>query len=265
MFRSFLAGITVGSVTALLALQYHLVRTDDGLVVIPRVHQPPVRSAYVDTRSWTLDMWKNYPEVTEAVILSGRSNLIVDRAARRIQEQPDTALLPMENGALRQNREAMESLLNVNLPRTAPRTNEVQIDPPPPRRMPDQKRPAGNSPMAAVEMNAGELRPMAPAAAPTGEERLVPLPLTPVAPAAPPAKAEDAAAGKKWFLQLLKSSLNDDGRQRAATSPAPPPLQPVPVMAERAAEELWPSASNEAGPPAPRMLLQLPQDNRAWR
>jgi len=80
MVKSLLFGLTIGSVSTLLAMQYHLVRTDERLVIVSRVHQPPLRSAYVDIRNWNPAMWEHFPELQEAVIKAGRQDLMVERA-----------------------------------------------------------------------------------------------------------------------------------------------------------------------------------------
>lgn len=280
MFRSFLAGITVGGVTALLALQYHLVRTDDGLVVIPRVHQAPIRSAYVDTRSWTLEMWKNYPEVTEAVVLSGRSNLIVDKAARRMQEQP---VPPIENPALRSTRDSLDSLININRHGGEPRAADNWLDPPPSRRMPDQKRGTILPPLAALDSPGREVTSPQPRVEEVfPETRLVPVPLDeltlrPLAPEGPAANipamenreappAPEAPQitpqqdGRTWLRKLFQPAANEDHSQMSADAAPPAPLiaEPVLEMATQMAEEgdvfALPRAAADAGPPSPRQL-----------
>lgn len=74
--KTFLAGLTIGGVTSLLAMQFHVINTNDGLIVLPRVNRPPVRSTYVDVRKWSLSMWKQHPEVAQAAVRYGRPDLL---------------------------------------------------------------------------------------------------------------------------------------------------------------------------------------------
>ncbi len=74
--RTFLCGLLVGTCGGLFVANYHVVNTPQGVVVVPRNQRPPLRSSYVDIRSWSEAMWTNHPEVTQALIADGRSALI---------------------------------------------------------------------------------------------------------------------------------------------------------------------------------------------
>lgn len=76
--RPFLFGLLMGAGGGLFAANYHVVNTAQGVVVVPRTQRPPLRSSYVDIRSWSEAMWVNHPEVTQALIADGRSSLIGD-------------------------------------------------------------------------------------------------------------------------------------------------------------------------------------------
>jgi hypothetical protein len=78
--KTFVAGLLAGSVSMLLAMQFHLIRTAEGFTVVPRAEQPPLRSTYVDVRRWNAGMWKNYPEVSEALIKAGREDVMATGA-----------------------------------------------------------------------------------------------------------------------------------------------------------------------------------------
>ncbi len=77
MLKSFAAGITVGAIATLVATQYHVIRTPERVLMISRVHQAPLRSAYVDVREWNPAMWEQFPELAEAVVKAGRRDLLV--------------------------------------------------------------------------------------------------------------------------------------------------------------------------------------------
>ena len=74
--RTFLCGTLLGTCSGLFVANYHVVNTPQGVIVVPRSQRPPLRSVYVDIRSWSEAMWTNHPEVTQALIADGRSALI---------------------------------------------------------------------------------------------------------------------------------------------------------------------------------------------
>lgn len=74
--RMFLIGALVGIGSGLFVANYHVVNSAQGIVIVPRTQRPPLRSSYVDIRSWSQSMWSNHPEVTQALIADGRSSLI---------------------------------------------------------------------------------------------------------------------------------------------------------------------------------------------
>ncbi|WP_437228513.1 hypothetical protein SH661x_000946 [Planctomicrobium sp. SH661] len=92
MFKSLLSGLTVGSVGTLLAMQYHLVRTDEKFLIVSRAHQPPLRSAYVDIRHWSPAMWSHYPELREAMVKAGREDLMAERKSAPSSSPNDSAV-----------------------------------------------------------------------------------------------------------------------------------------------------------------------------
>lgn len=75
-FKTFTAGLLLGMGGAMFVSHYHVVHTHQGVVVVPRTQKPPLRSSYVDIRTWGEAMWGNHPEVAEALQADGRTNLI---------------------------------------------------------------------------------------------------------------------------------------------------------------------------------------------
>lgn len=76
--KTFLAGLMLGSVVSLLAMNFHVINTKEGLTVLPRANRPPMRSVYVDVRKWSVAMWSEYPEVAQAAVRYGRPDLLGD-------------------------------------------------------------------------------------------------------------------------------------------------------------------------------------------
>lgn len=85
--RPFLFGLLMGAGGGLFAANYHVVNTSQGVVVVPRTQRPPLRSSYVDIRSWSEAMWVNHPEVTQALIADGRSSLIGDNLKENLLDE----------------------------------------------------------------------------------------------------------------------------------------------------------------------------------
>jgi hypothetical protein len=80
-YKHFLVGAAVGAVATGVALRYHVIRYQDGVMLVPRTSQPPLMSAYADIRSWGTVQWKEYPDVAEALVKDGHSKLIAERVA----------------------------------------------------------------------------------------------------------------------------------------------------------------------------------------
>lgn len=78
MIKAGVFGVILGAGMTLFVTRVHVLNTEDGLIVVPRSHPAEVRSVYVDVRKWNASMWQEYPDVTEAVVESGRSDLLVE-------------------------------------------------------------------------------------------------------------------------------------------------------------------------------------------
>ncbi|SFJ11088.1 hypothetical protein [Planctomicrobium piriforme] len=94
MIKSFLSGLAFGVIAALLAMHYHVVRTDERMLVVSRIHQPPLRSVYVDVRQWSPAMWQHYPELSEAMVKAGHSEMLAREAKPRNVPQTAPAQTP---------------------------------------------------------------------------------------------------------------------------------------------------------------------------
>lgn len=75
--KLFLAGLMLGAFAMMLAMSYHVVNTNQGYTLIARANQPPLRSVYLDARSWTLEKSRAYPEFVEAAVKAGRAELLL--------------------------------------------------------------------------------------------------------------------------------------------------------------------------------------------
>ena len=85
--KGFVCGLLAGTGLAAFATQYHLVRSNEGVLVVPRSEKAPLRSTYVDVREWSLAMWREYPEVSTALTRTGRADLITEGVASGMAEE----------------------------------------------------------------------------------------------------------------------------------------------------------------------------------
>lgn len=262
MVKSLLFGLTVGSVGTLVAMQYHLVRTDERFVIVSRTHQPPLRSAYVDIRHWSPAMWEHYPELQEAIVKAGRQDLLTARVqpastaldsavpfqgvsrtgdtpiftasdARQAPTPPPVqkALPPEASNLLASPRVALGTpVTTMNLPSVQPV--------PQPATTIIQNIPAlshstlSNLPEAAESMLQSMQRTV-----PAPEEIAASTAVTRSPGAAPGAVIEQLKEGSKpdWMQSLLRTIVPGTAPVPGASSPAPITTAPSPQASSRTA------------------------------
>ncbi|MEX0717706.1 MAG: hypothetical protein WD066_14020 [Planctomycetaceae bacterium] len=85
MYRlaTLLLAAAVGGAFMYFALQYHLVRTDDGFFVVPK-RDVALTEIYVDVRDWSPLDWERRPALVEALIRHGRGDLIRTETGRSL-------------------------------------------------------------------------------------------------------------------------------------------------------------------------------------
>jgi hypothetical protein len=71
----FIIQFSLGAAAMFAAFSYHVVRSDDGFLLVPR-HQAGIDRAYVDIRKWTVGDWVANRDVAQALIDHGRTDLI---------------------------------------------------------------------------------------------------------------------------------------------------------------------------------------------
>ena len=77
---TFILGMLVGGLLLLAALNYHVIRAQDGLHFLPKT-SARLSSSYVDIRNFTVADYMEHPEIVEALIRADQAEL-VDGAAR---------------------------------------------------------------------------------------------------------------------------------------------------------------------------------------
>lgn len=131
--KTFLSGLMLGSVTSLLAMQFHVINTNDGMIVLPRVSRPPLRSTYVDVRKWSLSMWRQHPDVAKAAVMYGRPDLLGDGVLNSIfPEQVEAETQPTGGSATDQAKLAMEALVPIKFTQPDPVVDVVTPEVPAP-------------------------------------------------------------------------------------------------------------------------------------
>jgi hypothetical protein len=71
----FVVGMIVGGGMVCFAFEYHVVRTQNGVVLI-RKKPAGLGDQYVDVRNWRPSDWQAHPQLVEAVVANGHGDLI---------------------------------------------------------------------------------------------------------------------------------------------------------------------------------------------
>lgn len=79
--KPFLFGSLLGASTMFVALQYHVVRSHDGLQLVPRTPQHSLGLAYADIRQWNAEQWTDRTELARALMAHGAGDLIAQSVA----------------------------------------------------------------------------------------------------------------------------------------------------------------------------------------
>ena len=79
----FLIGFVLGGVTVLGALKYHVLRTDDGIEIVPKL-SGTFSDTYVDTRGFDTSDWANHKTVMAAVVSARKEHVLKDTAATEL-------------------------------------------------------------------------------------------------------------------------------------------------------------------------------------
>lgn len=78
-FFRFLFGVVVGMVAGFLvavgAMNYHFLRTENSLAIVPKAHAK-LANTYVDIRAWTVSDWTAHPDMVLTLIQNDRADLL---------------------------------------------------------------------------------------------------------------------------------------------------------------------------------------------
>ncbi len=76
-FSSFFLGMIVGAALLGAAMSYHFVRTEKGLIMVPKISKS-LADPFVDVRTFTLADWQQHRALAAALVQSDKSELFAD-------------------------------------------------------------------------------------------------------------------------------------------------------------------------------------------
>ena len=85
----FLFGMIAGAVLLFVAMHYHVVRSNDGVFLVPKISNN-LSEVYVDIRAYRLADWQQHKTLAAAIIQSDRSHLLEDASLSSFKESMHT-------------------------------------------------------------------------------------------------------------------------------------------------------------------------------
>lgn len=89
--QSFLFGLVLGGAATFGALQYHVIRAEDGWHLIPKV-TPGWQDIYVDIRHFGVEDWDRHRSLAMSLLHADKSDLMKDSATGYLRDSLDSAL-----------------------------------------------------------------------------------------------------------------------------------------------------------------------------
>ncbi|MCP4785397.1 MAG: hypothetical protein GY903_27335 [Fuerstiella sp.] len=110
-FKPFLFGALFGAGIVFVALQYHVVQSQDGIRVVPRTPQHAIGLAYVDIRNWSAEQWADRPELARALVAHGSTDLVASSVTEGLMESisSDSAVLDQFRGFMNESASSDDS------------------------------------------------------------------------------------------------------------------------------------------------------------
>lgn len=68
-------GVLLGAAAMFIAFKFHVVRTKDDWVFVPKP-SASLADAYVDVREWDTAEWTKHTQLVKALVLTGRTDLV---------------------------------------------------------------------------------------------------------------------------------------------------------------------------------------------
>ncbi len=96
-FSSFVLGIFIGAAGLYVAMQYHVVRANDGFHMIPKL-AAKLENPYVDIRKFTLEEWQKRQPLALAIMKANQGNLMQDSALGGFKQAAQKTLEQLSTG-----------------------------------------------------------------------------------------------------------------------------------------------------------------------
>lgn len=80
---TWMIGMVVGGGVVFTAFQYHVVRTDQRFLVVPK-QQSDWREAYVDVRGWSIQEWGEHARLSQNLVAAGHGDIVARSATDRL-------------------------------------------------------------------------------------------------------------------------------------------------------------------------------------
>ena len=93
---TFFLGMVAGGLLLYGALQFHIVRADDGFHVVPKV-EAKIAATYVDIRNFSFADWKQHTDIAAALMRAEKEELMKNAASDAINQSLDKWLGTGEN------------------------------------------------------------------------------------------------------------------------------------------------------------------------
>lgn len=81
----FLFGMVAGAVLLYVAMHFHVVRGNEGVVLVSKISNN-LTDVYVDTRGFNLNDWKSHKPLAAAIMQSNQSHLLDDASLNTFRD-----------------------------------------------------------------------------------------------------------------------------------------------------------------------------------
>jgi hypothetical protein len=81
----FVFGVITGAAMLYVATNYHVIRSSDGVEIIPK-QSARLSEAYVDIRTFSMGDWASHPQLAAALVQANKQHLVGDSAVQALQQ-----------------------------------------------------------------------------------------------------------------------------------------------------------------------------------
>jgi hypothetical protein len=95
--RGFVLGCIVGGLVVFFAPRYHVLRTDEGVELVPKVTST-FTDTYVDIREFGITEWNDHKLVAAALVAAEKSHILEDAGEQGVLDGFEDTLLGRKDG-----------------------------------------------------------------------------------------------------------------------------------------------------------------------